>query len=125
MYASSKVYVADAWEGAVVCFDTGTKAAADGYSTVVAGGNGTGSRLDQLDFPCGVAVESDGSVIVADQNNHRCVRWRRGAKQGEIVAGHGEHSRVRLLFQVGGIATVTADFGSSNLAATNSLRQCI
>ena len=37
------------------------------------------SRLDQLDFPCGVAVESDGSVIVADQNNHRCVRWRKGA----------------------------------------------
>ena len=43
---------------------------------MVAGGNGRGDRLDQLDWPTGIAVERDSAVLVVDKNNHRVVRWR-------------------------------------------------
>jgi sugar lactone lactonase YvrE len=55
--------------------------------TVVAGGNGNGSRLDQLSFPRYVFVDRDHSVYVSDYANHRVMKWMEGAKQGIIVAG--------------------------------------
>ena len=34
----------------------------------------------------GIAVERDDAVLVADSHNHRVVRWRAGARVGEVVA---------------------------------------
>ena len=68
---------------------------------VVAGGNGRGDRLDQLDRPSGIAVERDGAVLVADTFNNRVVRWRAGAQVGEVVAGgNGEGDRVDQLMRL-------------------------
>jgi sugar lactone lactonase YvrE len=55
--------------------------------TVVAGGNGSGNRLDQLSSPTYVFVDRDHSVYVSDYGNHRVMKWVEGAKQGIVVAG--------------------------------------
>jgi sugar lactone lactonase YvrE len=55
---------------------------------VVAGGNGAGPALNQLSYPCGIFVDQDQSVFVADNRNHRIVKWSVGAKEGVIVAGY-------------------------------------
>ncbi|CAF3818286.1 unnamed protein product [Rotaria sp. Silwood1] len=59
----------------------------ESQGTVVAGGNGSGNRLDQLSYPRYVFVDRDHSVYVSDWNNHRVMKWMEGAKQGIVVAG--------------------------------------
>ncbi|CAF4104651.1 unnamed protein product [Adineta steineri] len=54
---------------------------------IVAGGNGKGSQVNQLDYPSFIFVDDDLSVYVSDQNNHRVMKWRKDAKEGTIVAG--------------------------------------
>ena len=55
--------------------------------TLVAGGNGAGNGLNQLNTPYGLAVDQQRSVYVADHKNHRVMKWKSGAKEGVIVAG--------------------------------------
>ncbi|CAF1620945.1 unnamed protein product, partial [Rotaria magnacalcarata] len=55
---------------------------------VIAGGNGQGSRLDQLDRPTDVLIDKEtDSLIICDRWNRRIARWSRrtGANQGEIL----------------------------------------
>ncbi|CAF1561617.1 unnamed protein product, partial [Rotaria sp. Silwood1] len=62
----------------------------ESQGTVVAGGNGSGNRLDQLSSPTYVFVDRDHSVYVSDERNHRVMKWMEGAKQGIVVAGGQE-----------------------------------
>ena len=55
--------------------------------TIVAGGNGRGNRLDQLDYPTFVFVDRDRSVYVSDFNNHRVMKWMVDGREGSVVAG--------------------------------------
>ncbi len=41
----------------------------------VAGGNGEGNALNQLNSSYGVFVDSDGALFIADYFNHRVVKW--------------------------------------------------
>ncbi|CAF1533171.1 unnamed protein product, partial [Rotaria sp. Silwood1] len=59
----------------------------ESQGTVVAGGNGSGNRLDQLSRPTHIFVDRDHSVYVSEWNNHRVMKWMEGAKQGIVVAG--------------------------------------
>jgi sugar lactone lactonase YvrE len=59
----------------------------ESQGTVVAGGNGSGNRLDQLIYPRYIFVDRDHSVYVSDWGNHRMMKWEEGAKQGIVVAG--------------------------------------
>ncbi|CAF1182539.1 unnamed protein product [Adineta ricciae] len=54
---------------------------------VVAGGNGRGENLNQLDGPEGIIVDHGGRIYVADFANHRIVRWCEGDEEGEIIVG--------------------------------------
>ncbi|CAF1976807.1 unnamed protein product [Rotaria magnacalcarata] len=54
---------------------------------VVAGGQGQGSALTQLNVPFGIVVDTLGTLYVADCYNHRVVRWTQGATQGPVIAG--------------------------------------
>ncbi|CAF3997774.1 unnamed protein product [Adineta steineri] len=54
---------------------------------VVAGGNGKGNQLNQLNFPSFIFVDDDQSVYVSDRDNHRVMKWRKDAQEGRIVAG--------------------------------------
>ena len=55
--------------------------------TVVAGGNGKGAGLHQLNNPLYVSVDGDHAVYVSDTWNHRVTKWVKGAKEGIVVAG--------------------------------------
>ncbi|CAF4176947.1 unnamed protein product [Adineta steineri] len=54
---------------------------------IVAGGNGQGNQLNQLNLPAYIFVDEDQSVYISDRNNNRVMKWRKGAKEGRIVAG--------------------------------------
>lgn len=54
---------------------------------LAAGGNGRGSRCDQLNYPKGVVADLSGAVLVADTFNHRVMRWSPGASRGEVIVG--------------------------------------
>ena len=55
---------------------------------VVAGGNGHGDRLDQLNSPTSVIVDRQtNSLLICDRENRRAMRWEKGVKQGAVVVG--------------------------------------
>ncbi|CAF0862226.1 unnamed protein product [Adineta steineri] len=54
---------------------------------LVAGVKGKGKQLNQLNTPTFIFVDEDQSVYVSDQENHRVMKWRKGAKKGTVVAG--------------------------------------
>ena len=55
--------------------------------TVVAGGNGKGAALNQLNYPRYVCVDEEHAVYVSEEGNHRVMKWMKGAKEGIVVAG--------------------------------------
>ncbi|CAF1268520.1 unnamed protein product [Adineta steineri] len=61
---------------------------------VVAGGNGQGNQLNQLNYPTFIFVDGDQTVYVSDQKNHRVMKWRKGAKEGIVVAGGNGKGRI-------------------------------
>ncbi|CAF4893292.1 unnamed protein product [Rotaria sp. Silwood1] len=50
------------------------------------------SGTNQLYYPCGLYVDEDLTIYVADNYNHRIVEWKSGATNGKVVAGgNGDH----------------------------------
>jgi sugar lactone lactonase YvrE len=94
----------------------------ESQGTLVAGGNGRGDRLNQLNAPTLLFVDRDHSVYVSDRNNYRIVKWVEGANEGELVAGgHGPEGDLKQLFNpnavlVDGLGTVyVADEGNHRI----------
>ncbi|CAF2161349.1 unnamed protein product [Rotaria magnacalcarata] len=54
---------------------------------LVAGGNGQGAGLNQLNVPTYLFVDQQQNVYVSDYVNNRVVKWNKGAKEGIVVAG--------------------------------------
>ena len=70
---------------------------------------GTGSELNQLSSPLGVAVDAAGNIYVADATNNRIQKWAPGATAGTTVAGgNGEGSNPNQLFYPYGVAVDAA-----------------
>ncbi|CAF1402404.1 unnamed protein product [Rotaria sordida] len=59
----------------------------DKNGTIVAGGNGKGDGLNQLNWPAYIFVDQQQTVYVSDNSNHRVMKWNKGAKEGIVVAG--------------------------------------
>ncbi|CAF1550267.1 unnamed protein product [Adineta steineri] len=53
----------------------------------VAGGNGEGSRSNQLSSRFNFYIDKDQTMYIADYSNQRIIEWKLGAPNGEIVAG--------------------------------------
>ncbi|CAF0820253.1 unnamed protein product [Adineta steineri] len=53
----------------------------------VAGGNGQGRGLNQLDSHSGIFIDKKKNIFIADWLNHRIVEWKCNVKEGQIVAG--------------------------------------
>ncbi len=74
------------------------------YGTIVAGGNGKGDHLKQLNYPTYIFVDKDHSVYVSDCDNHRVMKWIKDAKEGVIVAGgNGQGNSLIQLFNPIGV----------------------
>ncbi|CAM4847601.1 unnamed protein product [Rotaria magnacalcarata] len=76
------LYVSDVEKHEVIRYQLGEK-----HYTPVAGGNGEGGGLKQLNVPTYLFVDRDHSVYVSDNNNHRVMKWNKGSKEGIVVAG--------------------------------------
>ncbi|CAF4372843.1 unnamed protein product, partial [Rotaria magnacalcarata] len=59
----------------------------ENIGTLVAGGNGQGDGLNQLNYPRHLFVDRHQNVYVSDYNNHRVMKWNKGATEGIVVAG--------------------------------------
>jgi len=53
----------------------------------VAGGNGQGNGNNQLSNPCGLYIDDDQTIYIADTWNHRIIEWKWNATSGQVVAG--------------------------------------
>ncbi|CAF1471716.1 unnamed protein product, partial [Rotaria sordida] len=76
------LYISDTDEHEVRRYQIGDKNGA-----IVAGGNGEGDDLNQLNTPRCVFVNQQQTVYVSDKGNHRVMKWNKGAKEGIVVAG--------------------------------------
>lgn len=76
------IYISDTEQHEVRRYRMGNK-----YGKVVAGGNGQGSRLKQLNHPTYICIGDDYSVYVSDSWNNRVMKWDRNGKEGIVVAG--------------------------------------
>ncbi|CAF0981283.1 unnamed protein product [Adineta steineri] len=59
----------------------------DEKGELVAGGNGQGNHLNQLNCPSYIFIDEDHSLYVSDLQNHRVMKWKKDSKEGIIVAG--------------------------------------
>ncbi|CAF5201076.1 unnamed protein product, partial [Rotaria magnacalcarata] len=93
------LYVSDVGKDEVRRYQLGEK-----NGTLVAGGNGEGDELNQLDYPTCLFVDRDHSVYVSDRDNHRVMKWNKGAKEGMVVAGgQGQGSALTQLYRPRGL----------------------
>ncbi|CAF1285775.1 unnamed protein product, partial [Rotaria sp. Silwood1] len=54
---------------------------------VVAGGNGAGSNLNQLNHPAAIVVDENQTIYISDNVNNRIIKWNVGDLSGVVVAG--------------------------------------
>ena len=43
--------------------------------------------MNQLNHPTYLFVNEEQALYVSDENNHRVMKWNKGAKEGIVVAG--------------------------------------
>ncbi|MDA9101541.1 NHL repeat-containing protein, partial [bacterium] len=77
--SSGNVYVADTKNHRVIKWVPGST-----EGIVVAGGNGAGSDLNQLNNPTDIHVDNDGNLYVLDTKNNRIVIWSSNSSQGVL-----------------------------------------
>lgn len=76
------LYVSDTGKDEVRRYRIGDK-----NGTLVAGGYGKGSGLNQLNWPTYIFVDQQQAVYVADSSNNRVMKWNKHASEGSVVAG--------------------------------------
>jgi sugar lactone lactonase YvrE len=76
------LYITDCEKSEVIRYQMGNNT-----GTIVAGGNGQGDHLNQLNWPQYVFVDGEQSVYVSDSKNNRVMKWVKGATEGIVVAG--------------------------------------
>ncbi|CAF3424002.1 unnamed protein product [Rotaria socialis] len=93
------LYVSDTGKHEVRRYQLGEK-----NSTLVAGGNGSGDGLNQLNRPRYLFVDRQQNVYVSDRNNQRVMKWNKGTKEGRVIAGgQGEGTALTQLYYAYGI----------------------
>ncbi|CAF1585974.1 unnamed protein product [Rotaria sp. Silwood1] len=76
----------------------------DKNGILVAGGNGNGASLNQLNSPTYIFVDRQQTIYVSDNENHRVIKWEEGATEGTVVAGgQGEGAALTQLYYPQGL----------------------
>ena len=95
MNQNGDLFVSDWNEHAVKRWRKGEKG---GKGTIVAGGNGEGNKLNQLNWPTFIFIDREETIYVSDRENHRVMKWLKGANKGIVVAGgQGEGNSLKQL----------------------------
>ncbi|CAF3725093.1 unnamed protein product, partial [Rotaria socialis] len=111
------LYVSDDKKHEVRRYQLGEK-----NGTLVAGGNGKGDGLNQLNRPTYLFVDRQQTIYVSDYWNHRIMKWNKGAKEGIVVAGgQGAGSALTQLAYPQGIFVDTL----GTLYVADSGNQCV
>ena len=93
------------------------------YGVTVAGGNGQGAALSQLNYPHSFFLDNNQFLYILEWGNHRVTKWKLGNTVGQIVAaGNGQGSRNDQFNQPHGIVVdrgrdsfFISDFGNSRI----------
>ena len=116
MDKNGNIYVCDCEKSEVRRLKKGEK-----KGTIVAGGNGKGNYLNQLNGPTFIFVDQDYSVYVSDSLNHRVMKWMKDAKEGTVVAGgHGQGHSLRQLSYPEGV--IVDDLGNAYVSDSGNDR---
>ena len=117
MNENGDLFISDAEKHEVKRWRKGEK-----EGTVVAGGNGEGDKLNQLNSPTFLFIDREETVYVSDSENHRVMKWLKGAKEGIVVAGgRGQGKSLRQLSLPMGLIVnavddvYVADFGNDRI----------
>jgi DNA-binding beta-propeller fold protein YncE len=77
------LYISDCWNHRVMRYLPNASS-----GTVVAGGNGLGTSINQLNYPFGIHFDvTTNSLIIANYNSNNIVRWVLGDTSWTLVAG--------------------------------------
>lgn len=110
------MYVSDQGGKRIMKFPPNSTAST--YGTVFAGGNGTGSALNQFRDNMAVTIDNVGNIYVADETNHRILRFPPNSTKdtlGTIVAGgNGQGSALNQTSSVWGIYVDTSGIYAGN-----------
>lgn len=79
--ATGTVYVNSNWGQSIQKWTPGATKA-----IIVAGGNGWGTNLNQLQDPQSIYVDAKGTIFVADAGSGRVTKWSSSSTTGEVVA---------------------------------------
>ncbi|CAF4330713.1 unnamed protein product, partial [Adineta steineri] len=87
----------------------------DKKGELVAGGNGKGYLLNQLNSPTFIFIDDDYSLYILDCENHRVMKWKKDTKEGIIVAGgNGQGNSLTQLYRPHGV--IVDDLGQIYVA---------
>ncbi|CAF1246346.1 unnamed protein product [Adineta steineri] len=75
------------------------------HDGIVAGNNGKGNRLDQLNNPLGLFIDHKQDIYIADFSNDRVVKWEKDAKEG-TVSGKVRLPRIVRVSQSGNMYSI-------------------
>ncbi|CAF1065597.1 unnamed protein product [Rotaria sordida] len=93
------LYISDTDKDEVKRYQIGDK-----NGTLVAGGNGKGAGLNQLNHPTYIFVDQQQTVYVSDYYNNHVTKWNKGAKEGIVVAGgQGQGNALTQLYHPQGL----------------------
>ncbi|CAM4829689.1 unnamed protein product [Rotaria magnacalcarata] len=112
--SAGNLYVSDSQNHRVQYFMNGTMT-----GVTIAGTGSSGTSLNQLNNPYGIALDSStGKLYISDTNNHRIMCYLSGASNGTIVAGgNGAGTLNNQLYYPMGLSL---DVSSNSLFIANS-----
>lgn len=67
---------------------------------IVAGGNGKGSKDNQLNIPSGIFVDDEENVYVVDNGNYRIQKWAKNSKSGKTILVGMDPVKVTINFTI-------------------------
>ncbi len=90
--AEGNLYVADTFNGRIrmIAKDTGIISTFAGDGAEFRYERGANERATALSRPYGIAITSDGQVLITDSDNHLLRQWDSQKKEMSLVAGTGE-----------------------------------